>query len=141
MTITSLEELKAAFEERCDAMGAGPQYRGWFRTSAAHDGSSHVELVGGAFHFVVTERGSEYERRETRDPDRVLYWLMSSIASDMALSYELRNRRPEEDFRRQYFAEQERLLRLLNPSWADEFKASTARILEEHPFVDPGAQT
>ena len=37
----------------------------------------------------------------------------------IALEHELRDRRPEENFRRQSFAEQERLLRVLRGDWAD----------------------
>lgn len=133
-----LLDLKRAFDAQCRKLEAGDGYASWFKTSPAHDGSPHIELTGDTFHFVVTERGSEFERRQTKDSDVVLYWLMSDVTSDMALKFELRNRKPEEDFRRQYFAEQERLLRVLRGDWADAFAEQIRGILKEHPFSDRG---
>ena len=138
MTASRLHELRKNFEALCDSLDAGGEYRSWFKTSPAHDGSAHIELVGDTFDFIVTERGCEFERRQTKDAEVVLYWLMSDVTSDMALKYELRNRKPAEDFRRQYFAEQVRLLRLLRTDWADAFRERIRDILKAHPFNDPG---
>ncbi|RLD03043.1 MAG: hypothetical protein DRI65_13725 [Chloroflexota bacterium] len=138
MTASRLHELRKSFDALCHNLTAGEEYRSWFKTSPAHDGSAHIELAGDTFQFVVTERGSEFERRQTKDAEVVLYWLMSHVTSDMALGYELHNRRPQEDFRRQYFAEQERLLRLLRSDWADAFGERMRDILKAHPFSDPG---
>ena len=133
-----LLDLKRAFGAQCRRLDTGDGYASWFKTTPAHDGSPHIELIRDIFQYVVTERGSEFERRQTKDPDVVLYWLLSDVTSDMALKFELHNRKHDEDFRRQYFAEQERLLRVLRADWADAFAQRIRDILKDHPFNDPG---
>lgn len=97
MTITTVEGLRSAFYLRCDSLTADPTYHGWFRTAPGHDGSPHLEMGGSYFCFVVTERGKEYERRRTLDPDEVLYWLVSTVVFDLACKFELENRRSNQD--------------------------------------------
>jgi ketosteroid isomerase-like protein len=131
-----LEELQCAFLGCCSTLGVARQYASWFSTTATHNGSAHIELHGSVFHWIVTERGQELERRETSDLDEVLYWLMSDVTFNIATRHELHNRRPGEDTRRQLFAEQERLLNELRPEWAAKYRVRVAQILSAHPFVD-----
>lgn len=130
--------LKRAFGAHCRRLDTGDGYASWFKTTPAHDGSAHIELIGDTFQYVVTERGSAFERQQTKDPDVVLYWLLSDVTSEMALKFELHNRRQDEDFRLLYLAEQERLLRVLRADWADAFAERIRDILKAHPFNDPG---
>jgi hypothetical protein len=92
--------------------------------------------VGGEYHFVVVERGSELRRSSTNDLDELLYWVFSGVASKMASRFELRNRRHGEDFRRQMFSRRLELLNLLSPAWAEKEKARLDEILSRHPFRD-----
>src|SRR5690606_1755473 len=117
LSASRLSSLQRRFKEHCRQLGVSNEYESWFRTSPADDGSMHVEVEGENINLIVTERGTEIERRETDDEGSALYLLMSSVTSDLALKFELRNRRPGEDFRRQYFAEQERRLRKLHDDW------------------------
>ncbi len=133
-----LLDLKRSFGAHCRRLDTGDGYASWLKTTPAHDGSPHIELIGDTFQYVVTERGSEFERRQTEDADVVLYWLLSDVTSNMALKFELHNRRQGEDSRRQYFAEQERLLRILRADWADAFAERIRDILKTHPFDDAG---
>ena len=85
---------------------------------SAQSGLPHVEVTSdGQMHFVVCERGVEFERWTTLNPDQLLYWVFQSVTFSMACDYELRHRIEGEDFRRQLFAHQLQLLHRLNPTW------------------------
>ena len=99
-----------------------------------------MEAEGASLCYVVTERGSELERRRTDDPDVLLYWLCSDVTFDMAVRYELEHRRPSEDFRRQLFKQQEELLRSLSPVWAERDREEKKAVLAKHPFDDGKAR-
>jgi hypothetical protein len=131
-----LDSLRERFDRLCDRLEGGHAYRGWFRTAPSHDGSAHVEREGPLFCYVVTERGSEYERRLTRDGEELLFWLMSDVTFDMAVKFELAHRRPKEDSRRLLFRTQEELLQSLNVAWAEELRRKHESILRIHPFHD-----
>jgi len=135
-TTNILNTLRERFARTCDRLEGGHAYRGWFRTVPSHDGSAHIEREGPLLCYVVTERGSEYERRRTPDAEELLYWLMSDVTFDMAAKYELAHRRPAEDFRRQLFRVQEDLLESLNVAWADDLRRKYEIILRNHPFLD-----
>ena len=107
-----------------------------FRECPSHDGSPHVEYEGSDLCYVVTERGSEFERRRTKDPDMLLYWLLSDLTHQMACTYELRFRRPGEDFRRLLFQKQLELLGSLKPEWRAWRESELRLALSEHPYRD-----
>lgn len=107
-----------------------------FASSPTGDGSPHVELVGTTLYFVVSERGSEFERRPTSDSDELLYWLLSSVTASAAGVWELRHRRPGEDSRRLLFAKEVEILAALSPRWAERKKMELDCVLKSHPFVD-----
>lgn len=96
----------------------------------------HIEFDGTRFHFVVVERGQEYERISSTDPDPILYEAFQSVTFSMATSYELRHRRPGEDFRRQMFDVQLDLLARLSSAWARRRREAIEATLGNHPFTD-----
>src|SRR5262245_37955035 len=98
-TAVLLDILRERFDRLCDRLERGHAYREWFRTTPSHDGSVHVEREGPIYCYVLTERGTEHERRRTRDGEEVLFWLMSDVTFDMAVKFELAHRHPKEDFR------------------------------------------
>jgi hypothetical protein len=107
-----------------------------FNTSARHDGSAHVECVGGEFNYVVTERGNEFERRRTVDPQELLFWLVSDLTWEMAAEWELQHRIEGEDFRRQLFRRDIELISRIDPEWARRKREKYEKILGEYPFND-----
>ena len=139
MAKSSVEGLRRLFRQARGRLEDGEKYRTWFRTTPSHDGSPHVEQEGPFLCFVVTERGTEYERRRTEDPDELLFWLMETVTFDMATRFELAHRRPNEDFRRQLFMKQEQLLHALRPSWGERCRRDLEKILRAHPFTDEEA--
>lgn len=103
---------------------------------ARHTGSPHVEVSGDRLSYVVTERGSELERRTTTSQDDLLYWLASDMVFSLAGHYELNHREPGRDFRRVMFARELELMARLNSAWHDRKEAEIMGILARHPYRD-----
>lgn len=109
-----------------------------FATTPQHDGSPHIEQKGGDFCYVVTERGTDYERRRTADTDELLFWLVSDLTWRVAIDYELRHRVPGKDVRRLLFKRHLELLARVKREWSQRKTAEYDLVLNEHPFCDVG---
>jgi hypothetical protein len=131
--LASLSELAEKFQSFAASLDVEPHFK-VFRTSPQHDGSPHIEAVAGKFQFVVTERGSEFERIKDLSADDVLYLLLEGVTHHMATRYELQNRLPGGDGRSVWFPYQERLMESMNHSWGQRLREKHRRVLEEHPF-------
>jgi hypothetical protein len=99
-------------------------------------GYPHIEFDQHGYHYVVIERGTEQERRTTRDPDELLYWIFEAITSYMAFQHELRHREAGRDPRRIAFPRQIHLLERLNPLWTQRRRLEIESILDSHPYDD-----
>jgi hypothetical protein len=127
-----LQQLKKAFKTICDKIGhEWPLY-----VAPQHDGSPHVEISGDQLSYVVTERGSEFERRTTTSQDDLLYWLASDMVFSLAGDYELNHREPGRDFRRIMFARELELMGRINPAWRERKEAEIMDVLARHPYRD-----
>lgn len=127
-----LSQLKDRFSEIRDRIGAD-----WpVRTSPMQDGFPHVEVDGNLYAYVVTERGSELERRTTDSEDELLYWLASDMVFSLAGYYEFHHRQPGSDSRRLMFAREIDLMGRIKPAWKDRKQAEIYLILEQHPYQD-----
>ena len=114
-----------------------PGYAGLtLRTTPGHDGSDHIEIHGGQYHQVVTERGLELSRKSTGDIEEFLYWLVKDIAWSRAIGYELRHRTRDQSFRRLIFAKWVEYMNRVRPDWAARVQAEIDAILAEHPYDD-----
>jgi hypothetical protein len=127
-----LQRLRVRHKRTADVLGV----RSMLRTTPRHDGSAHVELRDGCYHYVVTERDSELERRVATDENEILYWLASDLVFDLACDFELRNRTPGQDTRRLLFEKEVELLSSLDSAWAKRKREETAGILKLHPYDD-----
>lgn len=107
-----------------------------FLTERQDNGSPHVEFVDGAFHYVVTERGSEFERKATANIDEISYWLVYDLTFWMAVEYELKHRVPNQDFRRVMFAHQIEIMKKADLQFAERLKLEIADTLLENPYLD-----
>lgn len=96
----------------------------------------HIEINSLQYHYVIIERGQEYERKSTNDIHELLYWIFKSITFNMAIDYEFNNRIESLDSRRIAFKKQEELLNILNPEWREKLENEHKLILEKHPFDD-----
>ncbi len=101
------------------------------------DGTPCVQVdKAGFMYYVISERGNEYERKLTDNPDDLFYWIFEHITFDMASDYELNNRIADKDSRRIMFSKQEELLGQLNETWKGRIQAEHRNILESYPFDD-----
>jgi hypothetical protein len=131
--IKSIEALSQEFKRIVRDLEVDDYYKS-FHTTAQHDGSPHIELAEGHFHFVVTERGMELERIAGLTSDDVLYLLFEGITQHMATEYELHHRTERIDGRAVWFPYQEELMRRLNPHWGERLEEEHESVLREYPF-------
>ncbi len=131
--ITSLSDLAHKFRAMVAGLDVEPYYKS-FQTTPQYDGSPHIEVADGKFQFVVTERGSEFERISNLSADDVLYLLFQGITRRMASTYELQNRAPETDGRSVWFPYQERLMESLNPAWVERLRKEHQHVLANRPL-------
>ncbi len=96
----------------------------------------HMEVHGGLYYWVVSERGVERQRRTTTDMDLLLYWVFEDVTFSMASEYECHHRSSDVDSRRLLFKRHLELLEVLSPSWRDKRARELEVILWKHPFND-----
>lgn len=128
----AMNELNNAFKQLCSTLNIHRD----LHTSPQHNGSAHVEIVDGEYHYVITERGCEFERRKTPDKDHLLYWLACDLVFSLACQYELKNRIRGQSFRRLLFSKEIELMMSLNKNWAQRRQLEIAKILKESPYND-----
>ena len=97
------------------------------------DATPFVELRNGQFHFVISERGNEFER-VSGTADEILALLFEGITFDLACNFELRHRVRRQDPRKKLFAKQIDLLTLLKEQWAQSVSEKQHKTLQEHPL-------
>ncbi|MEM0966106.1 MAG: Imm63 family immunity protein [Verrucomicrobiota bacterium] len=131
--ITTVEGIGKKFREYVSTLDL-PQYYKTFHTTPQHDGSPHIESEGNEFHFVVTERGEEFQRIRSFDPNEILYLLLSGVTHYAATQHELKNRIEGKDCREIFFPHQEQLLHQMNPTWGERKKKEHEVILSKHPL-------
>lgn len=98
-------------------------------------------VVDEHYHYVVCERGTEFERRSTLERDEILYWIFEGVTFDLASRYELAHRVSGQDFRRLLFARQLDAMETLNPAWRVRLAAKLNDVLANAPFTDSGSST
>jgi len=84
----SIQKLRTEYKSLCRELGT----EGVLNTVPQAFGAPQVEIIGDNYHYVVCERGSEYERKTTTDKQELLYWLISDVVSEMAGDFELKHR-------------------------------------------------
>lgn len=133
-----LRRLHERYGALCERLGHAPAYayQRQIQTRPLVDGAPHVEVVDGRYHYVVTERGRELQRRTAADEDELLYWLMSDVTRGVAMGLRSAIRFRNRDSRRQWFAKDAELLSELRPEWGDRKRAEYAEVLRTHPFRD-----
>jgi hypothetical protein len=99
------------------------------------DATPFIEMRNGQFHFVISERGCEFER-VSGNPDEILALLFEGITFDLAGQFELRHRINGQDSRKLLFSKQVDLLTLLNAEWAQSVSEKQRKTLQEFPFSD-----
>jgi hypothetical protein len=136
-----LRHLQARYRHLLQLLGHAPadMYQREVHTRPLHAGYPHVELVDGRYHYVVTERGSELQRRAAKDENELLYWLMSDVTHGIAMRLETGRWFRIGDPRRWWFAKDVELLRQLRPEWGERKRAEYEQILLRNPYMDKKA--
>lgn len=107
------------------------------------DGSAHVEVIDGALHYVVTERGSELHRRVAADSDELLFWLVDDLTSAIAWKRKqpLFSKLLGRDSRRHRFSMHVKLLSMVSHDWARKKRAYYDNLLLHYPYRDKAWQS
>jgi hypothetical protein len=132
--ILEAAEVQAVVASYAKIIGADPRLLPTFDYPIG-DATPFIE-IDDRYHFVISERGNELERRSTTMFGELLYWVFDGITSAQAGDWEMRNRRPGEDSRRQLFATQIALMRMLDPAWGTRLEIRLAAVRKAHPFDD-----
>jgi hypothetical protein len=131
----TLPQIQAHLEGLAAKIGASPALLPTYGYSD-QTGQSHIEVDVHGYHYVVAERGKEYERRSTPDIDELAYWVFADVTFGFASSYEFAHRIEAQDCRRIIFPHQVELLALLSPKWAAREQTEHEEILKKYPFDD-----
>ena len=83
----------------------------------------------------MAERGN-IERDLRMDLEDLLYNVFKNITSDMAMTYELKNRIGDQDSRKVSFQKEEELMKKLNEEWGRRIERDHECILQYAPFRD-----
>ena len=135
MGTLSQSTLRRRYARACRQLAA-PAGRFPYRSQPAHDGSPHVEVSNDLYHYVVTERGTEFERRSTPDADQLLYWLLRDVAFNLACAFELEYRVAGKDPRRLLLSTILSSFGRFPPLWEERCAREIDHIPEEHPLDD-----
>jgi hypothetical protein len=130
---TMMKNLRHKFESMIKKIGADSE-KWQLNSTPQHDGSPHVEINGEAYHYVVTERGSEYEREIIFNIDEILYLLIRNVTFDLACKFELKNRDENQDFRYIMFYYEEVLMKMISKQFYDKIYVYHESLLK-HPYL------
>jgi len=100
------------------------------------DATPYIMYENGKYHYIISERGTEYKRQTTTDYYKLLFWIMDDATFSIAVYWEVNNRIREQDSRRLSFKKQEDLLACIDQSWANKIHAQHAATVKKHPFDD-----
>lgn len=133
--VTNIGELQQAVNLIGDKLGA-PKSMLLVRENSPEDGTPHVEFKRDGFEYISSERGYELFRKHTRSLDELLFWIISRVAFNMAVEYELHHRVTGKDSRRMIFEKYLSELSRINKEWGKKASDEIKAILITAPFVD-----
>ncbi len=130
-----LKTLQAEYDRLCQRVKPC-EHSYTFLTERQDNGSPHVEYADGEYHYIVTERGLDLERRSTQDVNEILYWMLYDVTFWMGVAYELKSRIEGPDCRRVIFAHQLDLMKRADHPMAERLEKKIAITLAANPFID-----
>lgn len=131
----TIEQIRNKYYKIAKLIDASEEYLN-FSDTPTHTGAPHIEYEGTDLCYVITERGSEFERRRTKDPDKILQWLIKDLVFSISVKWELNNRDETNDCRRKIFQKELELMGKINPLWKIELEKEIKTILTSHPYDD-----
>ncbi len=138
LTINEIKKLVDDILVSIEAPKRKWPYLSYNEPSPLDDATPFVEIRNGRYHYVISERGTEYERLATFDIKELLYWIFRSIAFNISSDYAAKNPVQNFEHRRIAFNKQLEYLAKINPEYANRERAEIEKILEKAPFDDGG---
>ena len=135
MTPKTIDDVRAEVNKLASVIGAPLDQLPSYGTSLDF-GAPHIEVDMKGYHWVVVERGVEFERETFLDLDGLLYVVFEYVTFSMANDYEVQHRVADDDSRRILFRRQLELLGQLNPGWARRRELDIQEILQRRPYMD-----
>jgi hypothetical protein len=131
-SLQDIETEVAALAARIDAPAP------WLPTCGrSEDGARpHIEVHGGAYHYVIVERGGELERFTTPDDRELLYRVFRDLTHAVAFAYEMQHRVPGQDCRRLAFAKQVEAMASIDGGFAARLGREIEATLQRAPYRD-----
>ena len=133
--MNNLDELAKEYDRLCQRVKPS-EFPYTFLTERQDVGSPHVELTDGEYHYIVTERGLDLERKSTADIKEILYWMLYDLTFWMGVRFEFKNRIEGPDCRRVIFAHQLELMKRADAAMAERLEQHIAKTLAANPFND-----
>lgn len=97
-------------------------------------GAPYIEVEpGGAYHWIVKERGQILHHRTTKDVDDVLFWSFEATTGLMASGWAAQHPDDQRDFRVGMWVKQQELLMRLEPRWVQRWRD---RLIDEVPEAE-----
>lgn len=131
----SINEIQSMVDELGGRIGA-PKRLLLIVHEPADDGTPYVKIGDNHFSYVSSERGYEIYNKSTNSLNELIYWIMDRVVRQMAVKYELDNRKEGLDTRRVYFSKYIQLLGEVNFEWAELATLSVDEILKSSPYSD-----
>ena len=128
----SIEELRSALFVIGERLGGGIRPNHYFIIPDKPDGlaTPWLEINGKEYHFVISERGMETERKITFSEDEILYWFADCGVRALASHYAASTNYPAGRFRETYFRKQFYLMLSIKPEWATRKKKEFLTIIQ-----------
>ena len=97
-------------------------------------GAPYVDFEpGGAYHWIVKERGKTLDHRTSQDVDDILFWSFEATTASMASRWAAMHPDNQRDFRVGMWAKQQELLQRLEPRWVTRWRD---RLLADVPGAE-----
>ena len=100
------------------------------------DAKPYIEIDGYGYNYLCNERGQELFRKLPFDTNELIYEVFKDVTSEMALMWELKNRREGEDFRRQLFSKRIELMGKIKPEFGARIEKELQWVLGQTPYRD-----
>lgn len=132
---TQLEFVQKKVRDLASLIDA-PRYLSTVFFSSPQNGKPHVEFHGSEFHYVTEERGTVFQVRKTNSLDTLMFWMFTSITSQMAWDFVSKNRISDHDPRRDVFSRQIWLISQISKDWGAILEDEIQEILAINPYRD-----
>ncbi|WP_348958752.1 Imm63 family immunity protein [Enterobacter cloacae complex sp. Mu1197] len=126
----TIEELRNELLKIGEQLGGGTRPNHYFFIPDQSDGvaTPYLEIHGKEYHFIISERGLEIQRKVTLSDDEILYWFVESAVAGLASTYAAKHS-SEREYREVYFRKEYSLMLSIKPEWATRKRKEITQLL------------